>query len=576
MDAQARTESDPSRAQSEERALRPLAAALGVLGDFHDVVFAKDREGRYLMANAEAARVAGIPEAAMIGRTDLELFGAEGEKIRALDEEILASGRAKRIEEVIVVDGEPRTFLTSKAPLRDSHGRVIGLVATSTDITARTEIEQQLRHREAQLAEVQRIAGVGSWEINLVTGEVSWSPEIYDLYGVDPETYEPEYSSILRCMHPADRERVDRAVKRAIEEHEEFGVVHRVVHADGEVRTLLCRGDLLYDVDGSPVRLVGAALDLTEQFRATEELRSKEAQLTAAEELAGIGSFEWDLVSDRLVWSDGLYRIFGRDRDEGPVSFETFLGFLPVEEREDRRALLEELTRSGDSHSSEERYIRADGEERWQSSRIRVLRDDAGRPVRMIGACRDVTERKQAELALHAEISAVRGQALLDPLTKLANRTLAHDRLEHALALRERRRCDVGVLFVDLDHFKQINDRYGHAVGDEVLAAAARRLRDAGRESDTVARIGGDEFLVVCEEIDGARDALALAERLVEQFAAPFEGADEDLGLSISVGVSLAGDRDVIPDDMIRESDYAMYRAKSDAGSAIALFEPAP
>jgi len=576
MDAQARTESDPSRAQSEERALRPLAAALGVLGDFHDVVFAKDREGRYLMANAEAARVAGIPEAAMIGRTDLELFGAEGEKIRALDEEILASGRAKRIEEVIVVDGEPRTFLTSKAPLRDSHGRVIGLVATSTDITARTEIEQQLRHREAQLAEVQRIAGVGSWEINLVTGEVSWSPEIYDLYGVDPETYEPEYSSILRCMHPADRERVDRAVKRAIEEHEEFGVVHRVVHADGEVRTLLCRGDLLYDVDGSPVRLVGAALDLTEQFRATEELRSKEAQLTAAEELAGIGSFEWDLVSDRLVWSDGLYRIFGRDRDEGPVSFETFLGFLPVEEREDRRALLEELTRSGDSHSSEERYIRADGEERWQSSRIRVLRDDDGRPVRMIGACRDVTERKQAELALHAEISAVRGQALLDPLTKLANRTLAHDRLEHALALRERRRCDVGVLFVDLDHFKQINDRYGHAVGDEVLAAAARRLRDAGRESDTVARIGGDEFLVVCEEIDGARDALALAERLVEQFAAPFEGADEDLGLSISVGVSLAGDRDVIPDDMIRESDYAMYRAKSDAGSAIALFEPAP
>ena len=165
----------------------------------------------------------------------------------------------------------------------------------------------------------------------------------------------------------------------------------------------------------------------------------------------------------------------------------------------------------------------------------------------------------------------MRHEAVHDPLTGLANRTLLRDRLEHALARSERAEdMATGVLFLDLDNFKQVNDAYGHAAGDAVLVELGRRLRMAVRPADTVARLGGDEFVVVCEEVD-AETALTLGRRLEEAIREPLEVEGVTHVLSASIGIAL-GRTD--PDALLGDADAAVYEAKAAGRGRVELFRP--
>jgi diguanylate cyclase (GGDEF)-like protein/PAS domain S-box-containing protein len=160
-----------------------------------------------------------------------------------------------------------------------------------------------------------------------------------------------------------------------------------------------------------------------------------------------------------------------------------------------------------------------------------------------------------------------RHEAVHDPLTGLANRTLLRDRLEHALARSGRERGETAVLFVDLDNFKQVNDAHGHAAGDTVLVETARRLQTAVRPGDTVARLGGDEFIAVCEDID-EEAALAVGRRLQDAIRPPLAAGGVQHRLSASIGIAIGG-RD--PDVLISEADLAAYRAKAAGRARIEL-----
>jgi diguanylate cyclase (GGDEF)-like protein/PAS domain S-box-containing protein len=166
------------------------------------------------------------------------------------------------------------------------------------------------------------------------------------------------------------------------------------------------------------------------------------------------------------------------------------------------------------------------------------------------------------------EEERTRHEAVHDPLTGLANRTLLLDRLEHALARSQRERGATAVLFVDLDNFKQVNDVHGHAAGDAVLVESARRLQTAVRPGDTIARFGGDEFVAVCEDIDEAA-ALAVGRRLQEAIQPPFTAGGVEHRLSASIGIAI-GDRE--PDVLLGNADVAAYQAKAAGRGRIELF----
>jgi diguanylate cyclase (GGDEF)-like protein len=162
----------------------------------------------------------------------------------------------------------------------------------------------------------------------------------------------------------------------------------------------------------------------------------------------------------------------------------------------------------------------------------------------------------------------MRHEAVHDPLTGLANRTLLRDRLEHALARVERGASTTGILFIDLDNFKHVNDAYGHAAGDAVLVELGRRLRATVRPADTVARLGGDEFVVVCEEVD-RESALALGRRLQQAIQVPVRVDGEEHRLRASIGIAL-GDRN--PDALLGNADSALYDAKGRGGACVAFY----
>jgi diguanylate cyclase (GGDEF)-like protein/PAS domain S-box-containing protein len=300
--------------------------------------------------------------------------------------------------------------------------------------------------------------------------------------------------------------------------------------------------------------VVGISTDITERIETENELRRREALLAEAQELAHLGSWDWELPSGRVRWSDECYRIVGRDPKEFVPTFDSLLSCVHPDDRQRMRAATDAALSTGE-YSLEHRVTRPDGEVRVVSARGRVEFDGDGTALRMVCAVLDVTERKEAERELE-------WRALHDPLTHLPNRTLLMDRLAQALRAADRHAETPGVLFLDIDRFKSVNDELGHEAGDELLIVTGRRLREALRAGDTLARVGGDEFVAVCEDVSTEEELMANGERMRRRFADPFEIGGEPRKVSASIGVALAGSPDEDPGRLIQRADRAMYAAK--------------
>jgi diguanylate cyclase (GGDEF)-like protein/PAS domain S-box-containing protein len=210
--------------------------------------------------------------------------------------------------------------------------------------------------------------------------------------------------------------------------------------------------------------------------------------------------------------------------------------------------------------------LRRDGSQFPARITLSLLRDETGVLIGRVLCVQDITAQRRLEEEL-------RHAALYDPLTRLPNRRLLRDRVEHALSLRARRHTGVAALFVDLDDFKLVNDTFGHAVGDEVLVEVARRLADRVRKCDTLARHGGDEFVMLLEELVDPEQAAAIGQRVLGAFSKPVATLGGDLPVSASVGLHIATDADDY-DALLRAADHAMYEAKRNGPGGI-RFSPA-
>jgi diguanylate cyclase (GGDEF)-like protein len=181
----------------------------------------------------------------------------------------------------------------------------------------------------------------------------------------------------------------------------------------------------------------------------------------------------------------------------------------------------------------------------------------------------------QARIDASQAVARLHHRSLHDPLTGLANRILFTEVLERAVARARRSHHVAAVLFIDLDGFKSINDNHGHQVGDLLLAAAAQRLTSAVRPGDTLARIGGDEFVILCEDLASSEDAETVAQRVTDSMSAPFHLSDQRLSLSASVGIAFSGSGEDLPETLLRDADLAMYHAKARGGGQLHVIDPA-
>jgi PAS domain S-box-containing protein len=232
---------------------------------FQDAVYVKDRDGRYLMVNRAGATMLGMEREQIVGKTDRDLFPSHGHAIRLVDQEVIASGKPYTDEDALIVEGVLREYETTKAPLTDGTGATVGLIGISTDVTARKAAELQLRQSQASLAEAQDVGRVGSWEWDLVRDALTWSDEMYRIFGVARQDFEPSLKTSLAAMHPDDRDAAAAEIRTASRTGADFETEFRVIRLDGATRNVMARGRYFRDLHGEAIRMVGTAVDITER-----------------------------------------------------------------------------------------------------------------------------------------------------------------------------------------------------------------------------------------------------------------------------------------------------------------------
>ena len=260
-------------------------------------------------------------------------------------------------------------------------------------------------------------------------------------------------------------------------------------------------------------------------------------------------------VAGRFIQANGAYcAMLGYSQDE--LLGMAFSDITPADELATSVELFERaVTGELRTYRLEKRYVHADGHLVWVSLNVSAVPAGGGGVAYLIGQIEDISERKAAEAALTRA-------ALHDGLTGLPNRLLLTDRLRQAMRHGERARSSLALMFVDLDHFKEVNDRFGHDGGDRVLCCVAERLVANIRPADTCARLGGDEFVILLEDVD-EHEATALARRITDAVQAPWRLDDQGVTITASVGVVITGPSRADAQGLLRHADAAMYRAKA-------------
>jgi diguanylate cyclase (GGDEF)-like protein/PAS domain S-box-containing protein len=395
----------------------------------------------------------------------------------------------------------------------------------------------------------------------------SWNAGAEKVFGY---TSSEAIGSPLQMLTPQDRideelEIVSRTSRGERVSH--FETVRR--RKDGQLINVSISNSPILDEAG---RVIGASIiarDITESKQVAKTLQKRQVMMERTESMARLASFEWEVESNLVTWSPEMFLIFGRDPTRGAPNLEGQAQLFTPQSTQMLFDAVRKAVSDGIPYELELMSVMPDGEQRTCFIKGFPERDDNGRVVRLAGLVQDITERKRKD-------EVIKQLAYHDTLTHLPNRRLLRDRLHQAMASSSRSRNYGALMFIDLDNFKPINDKYGHEAGDLLLIEAAERLKGCVREMDTVARFGGDEFVVMISELATVREkslseAKAIAEKMRAALSKPYRIAityNKDTETCIEhhctacIGITLFIGNETSQDDLLKWADVAMYQAK--------------
>lgn len=404
--------------QRSENQFRALATNLP------DVVVRYDRDGRHLFANPAVEHATGLSPQAFAGKTNAEL-GMPANRVEQWTsclQRVFTSGQPERLEfDYPGPDGlrhwESLVVLEPLPP-----GAAPTALVISRDITERRHMLQALQLSEQRLREAQQLAAIGSWTLDMGSGALAWSDEVFRIFGLDPARSSPDYGHFLTLIHPDDRAAVDHAWQTAVAEHAEYGVTHRLLLPDGRIKHVQERGRCSYADDGTPLHALGTVQDITARVQAEQALRDNEERLRLALQAANQGLYDLDLRTGEAVVSPEYATMLGHD----PAHFhETNAAWRERLHPDDRpvveQAYLDYVAGRRADYRVEFRQRLREGGWKWILSVGRIqARDAQGQPLRMLGTHTDLTAIKDAQAAL--QDSEARFRVLFDasPVPTLA------------------------------------------------------------------------------------------------------------------------------------------------------------
>ncbi|WP_246599014.1 bifunctional diguanylate cyclase/phosphodiesterase [Methylogaea oryzae] len=672
------------RKGAEAALLRREAYLYALVEGTTDAVFVKDRSGHYLLCNQTTEKFLGKGREQIIGFDDKKLFSSdEARRIQAEDRWVMEGGMVKTYEgEVTSADGVLRTFLSTKGPICDETGNVIGVFGIARDITERKRAEEKVRISEERLRISQTYGGVGVWVSDLLTGGQHWSDSVYSILGF-PQVQKPCWEAFINAVLPEDRERIVDVYQAHLRGGVPYEVEYRITTQDGKLRWMRSAGQVERDCNGVPARMCGIVQDITDR-KTAEELALQKQQLFKLfidYAPAALAMFDRDMrylaVSRRWLedYRLGEQSILGRSHYEvfpeiperwkeiharcmegevircesdpfarlsGDIQWlrwevrpwwkgEAVGGIVILTEDISQHKQAEDAQRLAQQvyeHSAESILVtEADGtivsvnpaftritgyaavdvlgknpsilssgqhppgfyHAMWESIQttgmwegeiwnrrkngelyverlaISTIFLSDGTPWKRIGLFFDITQQKSNEDLLWK-------QANLDLLTGLPNRRLFRDRLMLEMRKSQRAGVPLGLLFLDLDRFKEVNETLGHDVGDALLKEAALRLTSCVRETDTVARLGGDEFTVILAQLEGLETLDRICRDILERLGQPYALGSETAYVSVSIGITLYPDDSGEIEQLVKNAEQAMYAAKAQGKNRFCYF----
>lgn len=419
---------------------------------------------------------------------------------------------------------------------------------------------EALLRNQAQLREAQRLARIGSWELDRVTGKSQCSDEFFHIFEHDPATSVASYHLFLDRVHPDDREAVDKAYRGSIENRTPYEIEHRLLMPDGRIKVIRECGETFYDGDGKPIRSLGTAQDIS----SIRQMESQMQLLAIAFQFSGEAILITDCKNAIVTVNPAFTALTGYTLEEAVGKNPRFLS-AGRNSPEDYAAMWQSIHDRG-YWQGEIWDRRKDGGiyPKWMS--VSIIRDDEGKINYHIAHFTDISAERAAEEKLHHI-------AHHDSLTGLPNRLSLSGRVQQALALARRDGGRVALLFIDLDRFKVVNDTLGHHVGDELLVEVAQRLQECIRDSDVVARLGGDEFVIMLTGLEHTAAIAVVAEKVVLAIGSPYLIEGHDLYTSPSIGVAIFPTDGETVDVLMKNADAAMYHAKSAGRNNFQFFD---
>lgn len=466
---------------------------------------------------------------------------------------------------IVRPDGEVRWVRDRAYPISDGAGDVVRIVGVVTDVTARKRAEKE-RQEARNLLEAVVHGTTDMVYVKDREGRYRLANEaIVRLMGIDSsEQVLGETDQAL--LPPEAAESIRRDDRRVMATEQTVRYEEEFEPEDGERRVYETVKAPYRNAGGEVVGVVGVTRDVTEKRRAKEELERARRKYETVFDVTPLALSISTMEEGRfLEINEGFEQLYGYEREAvlGRTVEELGLWADP----RSRAQHIRQLEQSGAVSGADVELRTRAGETFEALFAARRLTVDGRECV--LAAIQDISDRVEAKRELER-------LALRDPLTGLHNRNVFEDRLEHALERARRRETSVGVLFLDLDRFKVVNDSLGHSVGDALLQQVADRLRGSVRDADTVARMGGDEFAVLLESVGSEAEAAEAAERVVEVFGRPFVVGDIEIPTDVSVGLALSHHEEVEEaEDLLRFSDIAMYRMKEVEGTGYRVFDPA-
>ncbi|MDO9488035.1 MAG: PAS domain-containing protein, partial [Sphingomonadaceae bacterium] len=515
--------------------------------------------------SAELYRIAGRDPATFTPTLEATLAHVHPEDIEAVTARLTSATAGQDTDgynfRIVRSDGAVRHCWAKLRSIHDG-GRVIAVRGIALDVTERHETEQRLAESEEHYRYTVELNPQISWTAdacgNILEVSSRWLAKIG--FGDDPGGGR----GWAAALHPDDMAATQRSWESALRSGSPLDIRYRLRLKDGSYHWFRARAGARRDDKGAILRWYGVLEDIHEQVSAELALQRAEERYRLAARATNDLIWDHNLVTDRIDWNEAAERRFGYTNAELGATGAWWAEQIHPADRDRVVTAVKAVACSRANQFVEEyRFRRGDGGYADVCDRGYILRDDSGKPVRLVGAMQDITDRKRAAAALMDSQSRLRWGATHDALTGVANRTLFQEALAAAIGHAGKSGRHAGLLQLDIDEFKSVNDKLGHAAGDALLRTLVHRIREVLRPGDVLARLGGDEFAIVLPELRDRADIDDVVGRILERMQEPFLFEGHTLDSRVTIGSSLFPRDGRTPEELMKSADIALFMAKA-------------